>query len=783
MFSFKILLLILACLWISGAAANVLNPGDKLNSSDRLVSQSQNVTLSFYKQEYGQNWGNKSAGYYLAINYTVDSLGHSIWLANRDDPVEDESGVLIIDDTGLKITRDGGDPIHLYSPLSSSINMSSMKLVLQDSGNLVFQDTNSNGEIRVWWESFDYPTDTFLPGMKLGVSRGKRRSLTSWLTESIPAPGAFTLVWDPERERLVVWLGKRVLWTSGENLKYIREFYPWLMNLNFTHVSNADDQYLYYTLVNEQFTPEDWRKNGRVMLRRDGSLLLGNMLNLFSSSNCDGNSTENGCERWEGPKCRSIGDKYEERTIRPTHKDSLNNTLMGNTNLSINDCKDICWKDCKCLGVYKQMNLGCQFLSGPYVEGVLDGMSFEVIIHKRSKSKGWIWILISLPIALTITILLGTLFYLRRRRKIQKEEKFLLELMTSDKTSEIKELQTGNNGHNLNVYNIALIMSATNSFSPQNMLGQGGFGPVFKGTLPNGQEVAIKRLSGRSKQGLVEFKNELIFISKLQHINLVRLLGFCVQGEEKMLAYEYMPNKSLDSFIFDESKSKLLDWVKRFNIIEGIAQGLLYLHKYSRLKIIHRDLKLSNILLDENMNPKISDFGMARIYTTNEAEPNTNRIVGTYGYMSPEYAMEGIFSVKSDVYSFGVMVLEVVSGRKNTSHFNFDRPLNLVGYAWELWKDGMSLDLVDPILSDSCDKHQVLRCITLGLLCVEDNPVDRPTMSEVISMLTGEMQLPLPKHPAFSTGRRSMMETNVEERNMENLSLNGLSISVMDARS
>ncbi|XVF24231.1 hypothetical protein REPUB_Repub13aG0109900 [Reevesia pubescens] len=779
MFSFKVVFLVLACLWISEAATNTLNQGDKLNSSDQLVSQNGAVTLRFHKQEYND----KDSGYYLAMWYTEDTLSHPIWLANRDDPIADDSGVLIIDNIGLKIAHAGGNPIQLFSLQSTSIiiNSSSMKVVLEDSGNLVFQGTNSNGENIVLWQSFDYPTDTFLPDMKLGVSRGRNWSLTSWLTQSIPAPGAFTLEWDSVRERLIVRLKERVLWTTGENFENILPLDPLNMNYNFTNVSNVHEQYLYYTLLINQYTPEERRKNGRVVLLYDGSLLLNYRFYMFYSGTCAGDSTENGCERWEGPKCRNKGDKYEIRSITLTHKDSVNNTLMGNKSLSINDCKDICWKDCKCLGVNAKMDLGCQFLSGPHDQGRLGGTEYQVIIRSRSRSKNWIWILISIAMAVMITILPGILFYLRRRRRIRMQEKFLLELMTSDKTSDITELQTGNNGHNLNIYTAALIMSSTNGFSRENLLGKGGFGPVFKGTLPDGQEVAIKRLSRGSGQGLVEFKNELILIAKLQHTNLVRLLGFCVQDEEKMLVYEYMPNKSLDSFIFDESKRKLLDWNNRFSIIEGIAQGLLYLHKYSRLKIIHRDLKVSNILLDENMNPKISDFGMARIYKTNEAESNTNRIVGTYGYMSPEYAMDGIFSVKSDVYSFGVLVLEVVSGRKNTSNFHVDRPLNLVGYAWELWKHGAALELVDPVLSDSCSKHQVLRCITLGLLCVEDSPLDRPTMSDVCSMLTGEMQLPLPKHPAFSTGRR-IIEKNVGEKEMENCSLNGLTASTMDAR-
>lgn len=301
----------------------------------------------------------------------------------------------------------------------------------------------------------------------------------------------------------------------------------------------------------------------------------------------------------------------------------------------------------------------------------------------------------------------------------------------------------------LPLFNLSEIAKATHNFSFNNKLGEGGYGPVYKGILPDGKEVAVKRLSKTSIQGLDEFKNEVICISKLQHRNLVKLLGCCIQGDEKMLIYEYMPKKSLDYFIFDESRRKLLDWPERFNIINGTARGLQYLYQDSRLRIIHRDLKASNILLDFDMNPKISDFGMARSFIGNETQANTMKVVGTYGYMSPEYAMDGIFSVKSDVFSFSVLVLEIVTGKKNRGFFHHDHHHNLLGHAWVLYQEGRSMELIDENLSDSCHLYEVLRSIELGLLCVQRNPEDRLNMSSVVVMLSSESELPQPKQPGF----------------------------------
>ncbi|GKV19292.1 hypothetical protein SLEP1_g29577 [Rubroshorea leprosula] len=229
-------------------------------------------------------------------------------------------------------------------------------------------------------------------------------------------------------------------------------------------------------------------------------------------------------------------------------------------------------------------------------------------------------------------------------------------------------------------FDFCIIEDATNNFADANMIGAGGFGRVYEGVLASGQEIAVKRLSRSSGQGGEEFKNEVVLLAKLQHRNLVRLLGFCTERKERMLIYELVPNKSLDYFIFDPQKRAELDWPRRHKIIKGIARGLLYLHTDSRLKIIHRDLKASNILLDKDMTPKISDFGMARIIEENRTQEPTKRIVGTYGYISPEFAMHGKFSEKSDVFSFGVLMLEIVCGKRNTSISNPIYAENLLTY-------------------------------------------------------------------------------------------------------
>ncbi|KAM3281194.1 cysteine-rich receptor-like protein kinase 44 [Capsicum chacoense] len=377
-------------------------------------------------------------------------------------------------------------------------------------------------------------------------------------------------------------------------------------------------------------------------------------------------------------------------------------------------------------------------------------------------------IIIVVPTVTAVILIVCIAIILKKRRKRKLVSK--RESISVDDTSIAESLQ----------YDFSAISAATDNFSDANKLGQGGFGPVYKGKLQNGQEVAVKRLSTNSGQGDLEFKNEVLLVARLRHRNLVRLRGFCLDGAERLLVYEYVPNASLDQFLFDPVKRRQLDWERRSKIIGGIAKGILYLHEDSRLRIIHRDLKASNVLLDAEMNPKISDFGMARLFEWDETQGSTNRIVGTYGYMAPEYAMHGQFSVKSDVFSFGVLVLEILSGQRNTSFRNGEFVEDLLSYSWTNWRKGTATNMIDPILRGSTGlARDIMRCIHIALLCVQENIADRPTMAAVVLMLSSlSLTLPLPSGPAYSMHNDSSAENSlIQEYNSRVQSQNEASIT------
>ncbi|XP_056688995.1 cysteine-rich receptor-like protein kinase 44 [Spinacia oleracea] len=367
-------------------------------------------------------------------------------------------------------------------------------------------------------------------------------------------------------------------------------------------------------------------------------------------------------------------------------------------------------------------------------------------VEKGNKSHRAILVIIPIIGSLSLIIVIATIYTLQRKKQ-KKSAKDL----NKDEIETLQSLQ----------YSLGTIKVATNSFSDDNYLGEGGFGTVYKGKLPDGQEIAVKRLARNSVQGDLQFKNEILILAKLQHRNLVRLLGYCLEEEEMLLIYEFVINKSLDNFLFDPMQTSSMPWETRYRIIIGIARGLLYLHEDSRLRIIHRDLKAGNVLLDADFNPKIADFGMARLFNIDQTQAVASRIVGTYGYMAPEYVLHGHVTVKADVFSFGVLVLEIVSGQRISSFQIGDNPENLLTIAWKSWIEGKAWNLVDPTLSPAFNT-EILRCIHIGLLCVQHNLADRPTMSSVdLTLSSGSVSLQVPSQPAFFTRSQTPTSSRV----------------------
>ncbi|KAI8548178.1 hypothetical protein RHMOL_Rhmol07G0252500 [Rhododendron molle] len=368
---------------------------------------------------------------------------------------------------------------------------------------------------------------------------------------------------------------------------------------------------------------------------------------------------------------------------------------------------------------------------------VLYKKEFVVFAGKKDNTTRKVIIVVLATILVIGFIVCICVFLRQRKQKKKPKQKFEV----GDKISIVE----------LSQYEFETISVATDNFSASNKLGQGGFGAVYKGRLLNGQEIAVKRLAKESLQGEIEFKNEVMLLAKLQHRNLVRLLGFCSERTEKLLIYELVPQSSLDHFIFNPTRHKQLGWDRRYKIILGVSRGLLYLHEESQLRIIHRDLKASNVLLDDDMNPKISDFGMARLFVVDETHLSTINIAGTRGYMAPEYVLHGQFSVKSDVFSFGVLVLEILSGRKNQFFHNEENIEGLLSYAWKTWREGTNSNLIDPALRvNSGSMPEMIRCIHIGLLCVQENVAKRPTMAEVVLMLSSpSLSLKVPSEPGF----------------------------------
>ncbi|KAH9802954.1 G-type lectin S-receptor-like serine/threonine-protein kinase [Citrus sinensis] len=699
-------------------AADTITPASSfIRDGEKFVSSSERFELGFFSPR-------KSRYRYLGIWYKQipDTV---VWVANRNSPIIEPNAALTISNNGnlviLNLTNGA-----IWSS-NTSRKAENPVAQLLDTGNLIVRDnfSRSASEGSCLWQSFDYPSDTLLAGMKLGwdLKNGVERYLTSWRSADDPSPGNITNRLDihvlPE---LGLYNGSQKLSRSGPWNGIFFGAAPSYASILSEPILVDNEDEIYYSYesynnpiiailtVNPSGTVQRliWheRSNGWAAVHLAPTLFCqfyghcgGNRVCSYEKTpNCEclkgfkpksqHNQTRPGsCVRSESADCKS-GDRFimVDDIKLP---DLLNVSL--NKSMNLKECEAECLK-----------NRTCRAYANSEVTGRGSGCLMwareAILVICPSFSSG------------------GASYYFMHilSMETKTQGKRANEFCKGDKTGSRKSRDSL-----LPFFSLASVSAATNNFGVENKLGEGGFGPVYK-----------------SGQGLEEFKNEIKLTAKLQHRNLVRLLGCCVEQGENVLIYEYLPNKSLDSFLFDTTKEGLLGWGARIRIIE--------------------------------------DFGLARMFGGDELQSNTKRIVGTYGYMSPEYAIHGFFSIKSDVFSFGVLLLETLSSKRSTRFFNTNS-LTLLGHAWNLWKDDRSWELMDPKLQCEASYPIVKRYINVALLCVQENAADRPTMSEVISMLTNEfVNLPSPQQPGFSSLKKSV-ETVAR-------SMNRLTLSVMDAR-
>ncbi|XP_057790584.1 G-type lectin S-receptor-like serine/threonine-protein kinase At4g27290 [Salvia miltiorrhiza] len=740
-----------------------------------LVSETQVFELGFFRP-------GKSTNLFLGIWYKAipDTV---VWVANRNNPITDSQGVVFaVAGNGTLLISTSGSVIWSANPSTAA---SRPVVRLLETGNLVVVD-EATEEGFYLWQSFDFPTDTWLSGMKMvdDLDAGVSTNLTSWRNWDDPSPGDFfAKIESHAMGEMVIYRGTRKRFRTGKwNGIYFNGMPRFRSTVPATELIFKEERLISIKM------PYQSSIIVRATLDVSGSVLhyimnpgkdRWNPVYPFPRDECDeyaycgpnaicavekaqrcecfkGFSPKfrkewelqdwsNGCGRVRALNCESGDGFVEVRGVK--YPDMLRYWL--NTSMSLEQCKAECLKNCSCTAYahpyISNGGRGCLMWYGDlldarelpathvlhkiYIRLPLSELDFNSNLETKKAPTNLILISIATGVIVS-SFINGGLLILTRRNK--------------------RALKRNNEDIELPLIKMAAILEATNNFSKENMIGLGGFGPVYKGNLSEGEEVAVKRLSKTSGQGLEEFKNEVVLIAKLQHRNLVKLLGCCIEEEEMMLIYEYLQNKSLDNFVFDQDRRKILTWPKRFDIIMGIAKGLLYLHHDSRLKIIHRDLKTSNILLDASLNPKISDFGLARTFEEDQCLSRTKRVVGTYGYMAPEYAFHGKFSVKSDIYSLGVVLLEIISGKKIRGFQHNDHHHSLLGHAWMLWKEKSIMKMMDECLMATCVESQVTRCIHVGLLCVQNFAEDRPIMPSVVLMLASDgALLPEPNEPGY----------------------------------
>ncbi|CAL5394384.1 unnamed protein product [Camellia sinensis] len=703
-----------------------------------------------------------SANQSLSGDQTITSAGGNfklgfhkpVWVANRYNPISDKySSVLKILDGNLVILNESQTLI--WSTNQNSNTSNSVVVVLGDDGNLILRDgSNSNQPI---WQSFDHPAHTWLPGAKIAYNKltNTHQRLTSWENSEDPSTGLYSLSLDANKSQYVIfWNGSKQYWTTGPWNGQIFSLIPEMRAnyiFNFSYHDNID--YGYFGAIPTTHLVGKHKAVEFVFCGQYG--ICNNIVQPFC--NCLTGFNPKSLNDWNlsdysGGGVRRTKLLCGNITAANQEKDrfwEISNTRLPEFPQSVaagsaSECESSCLNNCSCTAYAYDSN-GCSIWIGELMN-LQDGSGNTLYLRLAASEfpkpkfiKGIIIGAVVGSIALVIILVLVCVVLLKRQNGIVATH-CLLWRNTSRWLSFLHEERMATAYGSLVAFRYKDLQKATNNFSEK--IG-GGFGSVFKGTLPDSTVIAVKKLKSIN-QGEKQFRVE---VSTIQHVNLVRLCGFCSEGKRKLLVYDYMQNGSLDSHLFHEKESKVLDWKKRYQIALGTARGLAYLHENCRVCIIHCDIKPANILLDVDFRPKVADFGLAKLLGREFSRLLTT-MRGRMGYLAPEWILGLAITTKADVYSYGTMLFELISGKRNT-----DQSEERIVKFFPIWaaivvaEGGDVLNLLDHRLEKHVDIEEVWRICKVASWCIQDDENDRPSMGQVVQILEGILDVNLSPIP------------------------------------
>ncbi|XP_006655030.1 G-type lectin S-receptor-like serine/threonine-protein kinase At2g19130 [Oryza brachyantha] len=776
------------------ATNDTLTAGAALAVGDRLVSSNGRFTLGFFQPSFVSKSGINitSPGWYVGIWFSNISEFTTVWVANRDNPITE----LRLNQTQLKLSGDGNLVIssnasiiwstNIVNKTAATINTTSA--ILSNDGNLVIGNSSASN---VLWQSFDNPSDALLPGAKFGWNKLTNVTRKFISKKNLIDPGLGLYYVELDNTGIVLSRSNPYKmywsWSSEKSSNQLIDLLNQLININpqtkgrirMAYVNNDEEEYYQYILLDESYyvyvlldisgqieinvwsqDKQSWQQVyaqpadpctayatcGPFTICNGIAKPFCNCMESFSQRSPQDWELDNrtaGCSRNTPLDCGNTTSSTDvfhaiSRVALPT-----NNPQNVDNATSQNQCAQACLSYCSC-NAYSYVNNRCSIYRGDLLsvnsnDGI-DNTSEDVLYLRlaakdmpsssKNKRKSIVGVVTAASIICFVLVML-MLFLLILRKKLGLCG---AQLHDSQCSGGIVAFRYGDLCH------------ATKNFSEK--LGGGGFGSVFKGVLSDSTIIAVKKLDG-ARQGEKQFRAEVSSIGLIQHINLVKLIGFCCEGDERLLVYEHMVNGSLDVHLF-QSKDTVLNWTTRYNLAIGVARGLSYLHHSCNECIIHCDIKPENILLDASFAPKIADFGMAAFVGRNFSRVLTT-FRGTIGYLAPEWISGVAVTPKVDVYSFGMVLLEILSGRRNSHKVHNDDDSDQVAFfpvqAISKLHEGDVQSLVDPQLNGDFIPEEAERVCKLACWCIQENEYDRPTMNDVVRVLEGLQELDMPPMP------------------------------------